>query len=262
MGLAVDPRAPHVPKLAQSIKTWAEKRAELERGEVDRAAYADERPLSDISPGALMFSCEQPPIPRGLFHYSRMKSAPRKPRSGNNCMPEYGRVRGVIRRHSGLSKLRKTIFAFLYSRLLTWANAIDEGLNPPRSFNSVSPARNRPSGDPNCELFPQGLIIPVPPSTPLYRPVGIDGNNWVVFPGRDAKRKPSNQRVRGLLFPLFRWWLCPAAMPKQYQAVFGSTKTRVQKPVPTIPTRWQRFCRFVIPVAPSFRCRDGTRAAE
>ena len=41
MGLAVDPKAPHGPKLAQSIKTWAEKRAELECGEVDEAAYAD-----------------------------------------------------------------------------------------------------------------------------------------------------------------------------------------------------------------------------
>lgn len=41
MGLAVDPKAPHAPKLAQSIKTWAEKRAELERREVDEAAYAD-----------------------------------------------------------------------------------------------------------------------------------------------------------------------------------------------------------------------------
>ena len=141
-----------------------------------------------------------------------------------------------------MSKLRKPISAFLYSRLLTWANTIEKGLNPPRSFNSVSPVRNQPSGDPNCELFPQGLIIPIPPSTPLYRPVGIDGNNWVVFPGRDAKRKPSNQRVRGLLFPLFRWWLCPAAMPKQYQAVLGSTKTRVQKPVPAIPTRLLHSC--------------------
>ena len=237
MGLAVDPRAPHAPKLAQSIKTWAEKRAELERGEVDRAAYADKRPLSDISPGTLMFSCEQPPVPRGLFHYSRMKSAPQKPCSGNNFMPECSKIRGVIRRYSGLSKLRKPIFAFLYSRLLTWANAIEKGLNPPRSFNSVSTVLNRPSGDPNCELFPQGLIIPVPPSAPLYRPVGTEGNNWFVFPGRDAKRKSSNQRVRGLLFPLFRWWLCPVAMPKQYQAVFGSTKTRVQKPAPAIPTQ-------------------------
>ena len=41
MGLTVDPGAPHAPKLAQSIKTWAEKRAELERGELDGAAYAD-----------------------------------------------------------------------------------------------------------------------------------------------------------------------------------------------------------------------------
>ena len=136
-----------------------------------------------------------------------------------------------------MSKLRKPIFAFLYSRLSTWANAIEERLNPPCSFNLVSVARNRPSEDPNCELFPQVPIIPVPLSTPPCRPVGIDGNNWVVFPGRDAKRKHPNQRVRRPLFPLFRWWLCPAAMPKQHQAVLGSTKTRVQKPVPAIPTQ-------------------------
>ena len=71
MGLAVDPKAPHAPKLAQSIKTWAEKRAELERGEVDEAAYADWRHLSDIFLGKLTFPCEQPPVFRGLFHYSR-----------------------------------------------------------------------------------------------------------------------------------------------------------------------------------------------
>ena len=139
--------------------------------------------------------------------------------------------------HSGSPKLRKPIFAFLYSRVLTLSNAIEKDLNPPRSFNSVSAARNRPSGDPNCELFPQGPIIPVPPSAPPCRPVGTDGNNWVVFPGRNAKRKPSNQRVRGLLFPLFCWWLCSAATPKQYQEVLGSTKMRVHKPVPAIPTR-------------------------
>lgn len=220
------------------------------------------RPLSDIFPGELTFSCEQPPVLRRLFHYSRMKSAPLKPRSRNNCALKYSKIHGVIRRHSGLSKLRKPIFAFLYSRLLTWANGIEKGLNPPRSFNLVSAARNRPSGDPNCELFPQGTIIPVPPGTPPYRPVGACGNNCAVFPGRDAKRKPSNQRVRGLLFPLFRWWLRPAAMPKQYQAVLGSTKTRVQKPVPVIPTRWLCICRPVILVAPSFRCRLEPNAAK
>lgn len=198
------------------------------------------RPLSDIFQGELILPCEQPPVFRGLFHYSRMKSATQKPRSRNNCVPKYSRIHGAIRRYSGLPKLRKPIFAFYYSRLLTWVNAIDEGLNPHCSFNLVSAARNRPSGDPNCELFPQGPIIPVPPSTPPCRPVGAYGNNCAVFPGRDAKRKPPNQRVRRPLFPLFRWWLCPAAMPKQYQAVLGSTKTRVQKPVPAIPTQSSR----------------------
>ncbi len=125
-------------------------------------------------------------------------------------------------------------------------HSLDESLRP-------KDTRNRPSVDPNCELFPQGPIIPVPPSTPPYRPVGICGNNWAVSPDRHAKRKPPNQRVLRPLFPLFRWWLCSIAMPKQHQAVLGSTKTRVQKPVPAIHTLWLWFCRPVIPVAPSFR---------
>ena len=50
------------------------------------------------------------------------------------------------------------------------------------------------------------------------------------------KRKPPNQRVRRLIFPLFRWWLCSMETPKQHQAVLGGTKTRAQKPVTVIPT--------------------------
>lgn len=38
------------------------------------------RPLSDISPGKLIFPYEQPPVLRGLFHYSRAKSTSRKNR--------------------------------------------------------------------------------------------------------------------------------------------------------------------------------------
>lgn len=41
MGLAVDPKVLHAAKLAQSIKSWAEKRAELERGAIDEAVYTD-----------------------------------------------------------------------------------------------------------------------------------------------------------------------------------------------------------------------------
>ena len=49
-------------------------------------------------------------------------------------------------------------------------HSLDEGLRP-------KDTRNRPSVDPNCELFPQGPIIPVPPSTPPCRAVGTDENN-------------------------------------------------------------------------------------
>jgi len=41
MGLEVDPKAPYAPKLAQLIESWAEKREELGRGEVDESAYTD-----------------------------------------------------------------------------------------------------------------------------------------------------------------------------------------------------------------------------
>lgn len=47
-------------------------------------------------------------------------------------------------------------------------HSLDEGLR-------LKDTRNRPSGDPNCGLFPQGPVIPVPPSTPLYRPAGVCG---------------------------------------------------------------------------------------
>ena len=47
-------------------------------------------------------------------------------------------------------------------------HSLDEGLR-------LKDARNRPSGDPNCELFSQGPIIPVPPSSSPYRPVGVCG---------------------------------------------------------------------------------------
>ena len=57
--------------------------------------------------------------------------------------------------------------------------------------------RNRPSGDPNCELFPQDPIIPVPPSSSPYRPVGICGNNWAVSPDRHAKESPRTRGFEG-----------------------------------------------------------------
>lgn len=42
-------------------------------------------------------------------------------------MPKYGKIRGAIRWYSRLPKLRKPIFASIYSRFLTWANAVDRG---------------------------------------------------------------------------------------------------------------------------------------
>lgn len=94
----------------------------------------------------------------------------------------------------GVVETAETDFRVLYSRLSTWVNAINEGLNPPRSFNLVSPARNRSSGDPNCELFPQDPIMPVPPGTPLCRSVGICGNKRA---GSQVDVQNKSPRTRG-----------------------------------------------------------------
>ena len=40
-GLSLNPKAPHAPKAAMAIKLWAEKRAQLESGEVDDSEYED-----------------------------------------------------------------------------------------------------------------------------------------------------------------------------------------------------------------------------
>ena len=122
-------------------------------------------------------------------------------------------------------------------------HSLDEGLR-------LKDTRNRPAVDPNCELFPQGPIIPVPPSSSPYRPAGVCGNYWAVSSGRHAKRKPPSQRVRRPLFPLFSWWLCHATMPKQYQAVLSGTKTRVLKPVPVIPTLSRSFVVALFQLTP------------
>ena len=40
-GLSLNPKAPHAPKAAMAIKLWAEKRAQLENGELDDSEYED-----------------------------------------------------------------------------------------------------------------------------------------------------------------------------------------------------------------------------
>ena len=40
-GLSLNPKAPHAPKAAMAIKLWAEKRAQLENGEIDAWEYED-----------------------------------------------------------------------------------------------------------------------------------------------------------------------------------------------------------------------------
>ena len=41
LGLSLNPKAPHAPKAAMAIGQWAEKRAQLESGEIDADEYED-----------------------------------------------------------------------------------------------------------------------------------------------------------------------------------------------------------------------------
>ena len=54
--------------------------------------------------------------------------------------------------------------------------------------------RNRPSADPNCELFPQGPTIPVPPSSSPYRPAGVCG---IIRPFPQVGMQKESLRTRG-----------------------------------------------------------------
>lgn len=40
-GLSLNPKAPHAPKTAMAIELWAEKRAQLENGEINADEYED-----------------------------------------------------------------------------------------------------------------------------------------------------------------------------------------------------------------------------
>jgi transcriptional regulator with XRE-family HTH domain len=44
-GLTLNPKAPHAPKAAMAIELWAEKRAQVENGEIDADEYEDWKAL-------------------------------------------------------------------------------------------------------------------------------------------------------------------------------------------------------------------------
>lgn len=66
-------------------------------------------------------------------------------------------------------------------------HSLDEGL-------CLKDTRNRPSGNPNCELFPQGPIIPIPPSSSPYRPAGVCG---IIRPFPQVGMQKESPRTRG-----------------------------------------------------------------
>ena len=66
-------------------------------------------------------------------------------------------------------------------------HSLDEGL-------CLKDTRNRPSGDPNYGLFPQGPIIPVPPSSSPYPPAGVCG---IIRPFPQVGMQKESLRTKG-----------------------------------------------------------------
>lgn len=103
-------------------------------------------------------------------------------------MPKYGKIRGAIRWYSRLPKLRKPIFASIYSRLLNWVNAVHRGSGGlySRYFAggfALRRCRNsirRYSAAPKCEFRNQFPLLPFDgvgsavPSLQLHPVFGID----------------------------------------------------------------------------------------
>ena len=83
---------------------------------------------------------------------------------------------------------------------------------------------------------------------------------------KTAKKKPPSQHWNGGSIFVFthrrRWRLCRDSRTKRNPAAQCGTQKCRSKPYRPTPTRWLWFCRPVIPVAPSFRHRHGTRASE
>ena len=124
-------------------------------------------------------------------------------------------------------------------------HSLDEGLRL-----CLKDTRNRPSGDPNCELFPQGPIIPVPPSSSPYRPAGVCG---IIRPFHQVGMQKESLRARGFGGRYSRYFAGGFAMRRcrnsirRYSAVL---KREYRSQFPLLPlNRGRRFRSNVVAYA-------------
>ena len=112
-------------------------------------------------------------------------------------MPKYSKIRGAVRWYSRLPKLRKPIFASIYSRLLNWVNAVHRGSGGlySRYFAggfALRRCRNsirRYSATPKCEFRSQFPLLPLDGSgftVPSFQLHPVFGSATERVPSNDA----------------------------------------------------------------------------
>lgn len=106
-------------------------------------------------------------------------------------MPKYSKIRGAVRWYSRLPKLRKPIFASIYSRLLNWVNTVHRGSGGlySRYFAGCFALRRcrnsirRYSAAPKCEFRSQFPLLPLYSTNGLRRQVVADAADAGNFGG-------------------------------------------------------------------------------
>ena len=98
------------------------------------------------------------------------------------------------------------------------------------------------------------------------RPVRQLGVNLPKTAGQKHKQYPRFQvEIRGIsfhLFPQVAGGLCVSSVRCDTLRYPANGNSTLQNNLSATPTRWQHFCRPVIPVAPSFQCRLEPSAAR
>lgn len=124
-------------------------------------------------------------------------------------------------------------------------HSLDEGLR-------LKDARNRPSVDPNCELSPQGPIIPVPPSSSPHRPVGHAGIIGP-FPQVGCKKKtPEPEGSKAVVISLVALLYSDAETAsggtRQHQNASSEVSSRYPHSMASVlPSRHSSCTQFLMP---------------
>lgn len=124
-------------------------------------------------------------------------------------------------------------------------HSLDEGL-------CLKDTRNRPSGDPNCELFSQGPIIPVPPSSSPYRPVGVCG---IIMPFPQVGMQKESLRTKRFEGSYSRYFAGDSALWRRRNSIrrySAALKRKFESQFPLLPLGGYSFAVSSLQLHPVF----------